>query len=263
MMRKHLLAFAAFLALLTFLAAPFASAQSGSKSLTVAAAADMKFALEELKKEFAQQHPEIAVVAVYGSSGNFYSQIANGAPFDVFLSADIEYPRKLAEQGLADSKSIFQYAVGRIVIWVPNDSKIDVRKLGVKALLDPAVKKIAVANPEHAPYGKAAVAAMKTLGVYDQAQSRFAYGENIAQTAQYVATGAAQIGVIALSLAQSPEMSGKGRYWEFPLSAYPEMKQAGVILKSAKAPDAAALFRTFMMSQKAKQILGRYGFSVS
>src|SRR5262249_16120402 len=148
---------------------------------------------------FHAANPKLKVTPTYGSSGNFYSQLTHEAPFDVYLSADIEYPRKLIAANLADGE--FLYGVGRIVVWVPKASPLDVEKLGIEALADPSVRKISSANPAHAPYGRAAEAAMKKLGVYEAVQERLVLGENIAQTAQFVESGAADVGVIALSLA--------------------------------------------------------------
>lgn len=226
--------------------------------LTVAAAADLKFAFVDLVKKFNEQNPTIKVQAVFGSSGNFFSQIQNGAPFDLFFSADVDYPKKLAEAGLAVDE-VFLYSVGQLVLWTPKGSPLDVEKNGIAALLNPAVHKIAIANPEHAPYGRAAVAALKSLNVYDQIQPKLVLGSNIAQTAQFVQSGAADIGVLALSLALAPEMK-EGAYWRVPLDAYPKIEQGGTILKSSKNVDAARAFRDFFLSPEGREILARFGF---
>lgn len=228
--------------------------------ITVAAAADLKFALDELIAEFHANQPATKVKVTYGSSGNFYAQLQNKAPFDLFFSADIEYPRKLAQSGLALETNVFLYAVGRIVIWTPTNSPVDVEKLGIQSLLAPSVKKVAIANPQHAPYGRAAVAAMKTLKVYEQVEPRLANGENIAQTAQFIQSGAADIGIIALSLAIAPQMRHAGRYWEIPLDAYPKMEQGGMILNYTKAPEAARAFRDFVLGEHGRTVLKRFGF---
>ena len=231
-----------------------------STELRVAAAADLKFALDELVREFQVIQPTIEVSVSYGSSGNFYAQLQNQAPFDLYFSADVEYPRKLAESGLAMDGNVFAYAVGRLVVWTPITSPIDPNQLGIQALLDPNVRKIAIANPRHAPYGAAAVAALRSLGVYEQVETRLVYGENIAQTAQFVQSGAADLGLIALSLAIAPRMQGAGEYWEIPLDAYPEMQQGGIILNSTKEPEAAKMFRDFILGQQGRAVLQRYGF---
>jgi molybdate transport system substrate-binding protein len=227
--------------------------------LTIAAAADLKFALDDLVKEFEAKYPATKVNVTYGSSGNFFAQFQNGAPFDLFFSADIAYPRKLAEKGLG-ADDVFLYAIGCIVVWAPKDLPVAVDKLGIKALLEPSIRKIAVANPEHAPYGRAAVAALKALNVYDQVASRLVYGENIAQTAQFVQSGAADVGILALSLAVAPQMRDAGRFWQVPLDAYPRMEQGGIILKSAKNLETARAFRDFVLGDHGREVLKHYGF---
>jgi molybdate transport system substrate-binding protein len=233
---------------------------SRAAELTVAAAADLKFAMDQLVTEFQTSQPGTTVKVAYGSSGNFFAQLQNRAPFDLYFSADIEYPRKLAEAGHALDTNVFPYAVGRLVVWVPKSSSVDLDTLGIQSLLAPSVRKVAIANPEHAPYGRAAVAAMKFLRVYEQAESRLVYGENIAQTAQFIQSGAADIGIIALSLALAPQMKDAGRYWEIPLDAYPKMEQGGIILSWTKEPIAARAFRDFVLGQHGREALNRYGF---
>lgn len=228
--------------------------------IAVAAAADLKFALDELATEFQTNQPDITVQITYGSSGSFYTQLQNQAPFDLFFSADVAYPRKLAAAGLALDTNVFLYAVGRIVVWVPKASSVDVEKIGIQSLLAPSVQKIAIANPKHAPYGVAAVAAMKSLKVFEPAEPKLVFGENVAQTAQFVQSGAADIGVIALSLAIAPTMQGAGRYWEIPLNAYPKMEQGGIILNWTKEAEAARAFRDFVLGEHGRSVLKRYGF---
>ena len=227
--------------------------------LTVAAAADLKFAFDDVVKEFNEKNPATKVSTTFGSSGNFFTQLQNGAPFDIFFSADIQYPKKLADAGLT-TDAVFPYSIGQLVIWVPKSSPIDVKQLGIKALLEAAASKIAIANPAHAPYGRAAVAALQTFKVYDQVQPKLVFGENIAQTAQFVQSGAADIGILALSLAIAPKMAEAGCYWEVPLDDYPKLEQGGVILKSAKNLESARAFRDFVLSEPGRAILKRYGF---
>jgi molybdate transport system substrate-binding protein len=237
----------------------FGQAPAGKK-VTLAAAADLRYAMEELIAQFRGEHPDIAVTASYGSSGNFYSQLQNRAPFDIFFSADLEYPRKLAAQGLTLPGSEFSYAVGRIVVWVSSTSPIDVQHLGIAALRDPSIAHIAIANPQHAPYGKAAEAAMRSLGVYAACQPKLVFGENISQTLQFVQSGAAEIGIVALSLAVSPAVAKQGKYWEVPLSAYPKMEQGGAIMKWTKDAASAQALRTFILGMQGRALLKRYGF---
>ncbi len=233
---------------------------ASERVVQVAAASDLKFALDEIVQAFQGHHPDIKTQVTYGSSGNFFAHLSNRAPFDLFFSADVDYPRKLIEQGLAVKATEFLYAVGRIVVWVPRRSALNLERLGIQALVDPSVRKVAIANPKHAPYGRAAEAAMKTLGVYAEVQGRLVLGENIAQTAQFIQTGAADIGIIALSLALAPALREDGRYWEIPLDAYPRMDQGGVILSWVKDIAAAQVLRAFMLSPEGKDILRRYGF---
>jgi molybdate transport system substrate-binding protein len=231
-------------------------------TVRIAAAADLKFALDELIREFAKSHPEIPVHATYGSSGLFYTQLTNNAPFDVFLSADMEYPRQLVAQGLALPDSEFLYAIGRIVVWVPNQSVLDLKQLGLQALVDPSVKRVAIANPRHAPYGRAAEAALRATGVYEAVHDRLVLGDNVAQTAQFVESGAADVGMIALSLALAPAMRDRGRFWEVPLELYPQLDQGGVIMSACQNPSAARTITDFLRSSTGRAIFRRYGFAL-
>src|SRR5262245_38457685 len=248
------------LSLLAWALWPSGRPQPGAEGVRVAAAADLKFALEDVAAAFRQARPDVTVKVTYGASGNFFAQLSNRAPFDLFLSADVEYPRKLIEQGLADRDSEFLYAVGHLVLWVPSSSALDLEKLGANALLDPSVRKIAVANPRHAPYGRAAVAALKSLGVFDQVEGKLVYGENVAQAAQFAQSGSADAGVFALSLAMAPSLRDKGRYWEVPLTAHPRLDQGGVILNWAQDRGSAGAFRAFLLGEEGKAVLKRYGF---
>ncbi|MGA3260470.1 MAG: molybdate ABC transporter substrate-binding protein [Bryobacteraceae bacterium] len=232
---------------------------AGAQKLTVAAAADLRFALDELASQFRATHPAVDLAITYGSSGNFFAQIQNGAPFDVFLSADVDYPRRLVAASLASKDSLFLYGAGRIVVWVPAGSPLDPAALGIHALEAASVRHIAIANPQHAPYGRAAVAALRSLGVYDRVAPKLVLGENIAQAFEFVESGAAEVGIVALSLA--PAARTHGRYWEVPQDAYPKIEQGGVILSRAPAGPAAR-FRAFLLSEEARRILKQYGFSV-
>lgn len=237
-----------------------ARAQETPKPLLVAAAADLKFALDDVLVEFRKTHPEHDVKATYGSSGTLFAQIDNGAPFDFFLSADVKFPRQLVERGKAEKDSLFLYAIGHLVVWVPKESKVDVGQLGVKTLLDASVRKVAIANPDVAPYGAAAVAALKTLGVHEAVSAKLVLGENVAQAAQFVQSGAADAGVISLSLALAPKMKDSGRYWEVPGDAFPKLEQAGMIRIGAANRAGAAQLREFLSSPAGRAVLQRYGF---
>jgi molybdate transport system substrate-binding protein len=233
---------------------------SQTPTVTIAAASDLKFALDETIRQFKAVNPSVEVQAIYGSSGNFYTQITNKAPFDVFMSADMEYPRKLENDGFAIEGTEFSYAVGRLVVWVRNDSPLDVAKLGIQALLDPSVKKVSIANPDHAPYGRAAVAAMQTAGVYEKLKDKLVLGENVTQALEFVDSGAAQVGIVAMSLATAPTVQSRGRYFEIPLESYPRMDQGGVILTNVRDRESADQFRAFVLSPQGRAIFKQFGF---
>jgi len=235
-------------------------AQQQQPPVRVAAAADLQFALKDIAQQYEHQTGR-KIEITFGSSGNFFSQIQNGAPFDVFFSADIEYPTRLQRANLTEPNSLLKYAVGRIVIWIPADSKINLIERKWDALLDPSVQKIAVANPEHAPYGRAAVEALKRAGIYDKVQPKLVYGENISQAAQFVQSGNAQAGIIALSLAISPAMK-TGQRWGVPVDQYAPIEQAAVIMKSARDKEAAHDFLAFVSSDAGQRTLGSYGFEL-
>lgn len=268
-LRNRLLGLTASLLLLTGFMGTRLPAQTtqpapadGQRIVTIAAAADLKCACADLAAAFAKDHPVIKLQITYGSSGNFYTQLTQQAPFDLFLSADIDYPNKLSAQGLAIKESEFVYAQGRLVLWVPAASKLDLEKAGLEVLKDPAILKIAIANPRHAPYGRAAEAALKKLDVYDDIKDKLVLGDNIAQTAQFVESGAVDIGLIALSLAVAPAMKDKGRYKLVPPDCYPKLEQAGIILNWAQDKPATQALAAFLKSAPGQEILKRYGFTL-
>lgn len=226
----------------------------------VAAASDLRFAMEDLVTAFAVTNPGITVEPTYGSSGTFFAQISEGAPFDVFLSADATYPRELETAGLAASGSTEVYGIGQLVLWVPDDSPIDVDGRGLDALTDASVGRIAIANPEHAPYGRAAEAALRSAGIYDAVRAKLVTGENVAQAAQFVESGSADAGVIAHSLALAPQLRDKGRFAIIPLDSYPRLEQGAVVLASAAEPAAARAFLDFVLGPEGRTVLDRYGF---
>ncbi|HVW02241.1 MAG TPA: molybdate ABC transporter substrate-binding protein [Planctomycetaceae bacterium] len=227
----------------------------------MAAASDLRFALQDAIEAFEKANPDIHVTPTYGSSGNFFQQLSNKAPFDLFLSADIDYPKKLIEQKLARPDTLFEYATGKIVVWALRDSPLKVDFDGVEVLRNPDAKKIAIANPKFAPYGRAAEAALKSLNLYEEVEPRLVFGENIAQTAQFVESGSADVGIIALSIALSPPMRDKGQYAIVPLSAYPPIHQGGVVLEWAQDREATLKFRDFLVSPRGRAVLDHFGFS--
>jgi len=248
----------AAIALTAFLAV--SPLDAGAADLRIAAASDLTFAFNDVAARFEKQTGHRVELA-YGSSGNFFAQIENGAPFDLFFSADVGYPQKLEAAGLTVPGTIYEYASGKLVMWVPNASRLDLSR-GLAALLDPAVGKIAIANPQHAPYGVAAVAAMRREGVYDKIKDKLVLGENISQTAQFVQSGNAEVGLVALSLAVAPAMKDKGRYVEIPARDYPPIIQAAVILKSSRNKKLANQLLKFMKEPETVEVMERYGFAV-
>ena len=236
----------------------FAALSVRAQEIHIAAAADLKPAMRELSEKFEKQ-TRTKVSVTYGSSGNFFSQMQNGAPFDLFFSADIEYPKKLQAAGLADPGTLYKYAVGRIVIWMPATANADLTKQGWNALLDASVKKIAIANPEHAPYGRAAVAALQKAGIYESVKAKLVFGENISQAAQFVQSGNAQAGIVAMSLAVSPAMRD-GKRWDIPADMHPPLEQGAIVLKGANNRNAAMAFLEFVKSTAGRTVFAEYGF---
>lgn len=242
---------------LSLLAALFA-VSARAQELTVAAAADLRPAMDQIAAGF-HAATGATIKPIYGSSGNFYQQIQSGAPFDFFFSANADYPKKLEAAGLTVPGTYYEYARGKIVLMVPAASTLDLKR-GLSVLLDPAVKKVAIADPSHAPYGQAAVSAMKAEKVYDQVSPKLVTGENISQAASFVLSGAADVGVVALSLAMSagPQV----HFAEIPASDYPPIQQACVVLKSAENQDLAAKFEGYLRTEEVKKIFERFGFEV-
>lgn len=231
-----------------------------AQTLRVAAAADLQYAMDELVNRY-EKSGGTKIAVIYGSSGNFRTQIANGAPFDLFFSADVQYPRLLISVGLADGETLYIYAHGRLVLWAPAGTNLQLMKRGFAALTDPRVTKIAIANPAHAPYGQAAVAALQKAGLYNETKSRLVYGENISQAAQFAESGSAQVGILALSLIYADSMK-TGERWEVPEEFYPRLEQAAVMLTRSANKAGARAFLKYVKSAEAKEILAKYGFTL-
>ena len=252
-----LLGLIAFLALLS--GNGIAKAQPADREITVAAAADLSAALQDVAASY-EKRTGVVVKLSFGASGALTQQIQNGAPFDVFFSADMDYPRQLIAAGLADGQTLYRYAVGQLVLWVPKDSPVDVEHRGMDALLDPYVKKISMANPQHAPYGRAAAAALKHFGLYDKVSDRLVQGENVSQAAQFVESGNAQAGFVALAHVVSPPMQGKGKYWVVPAEAYPPLDQGVVLISRSPHRQDAEAFLRFVKTEEMAGLLRHYGF---
>lgn len=232
-------------------------ANAQQNKILVAAAADLKFALDSVVQLFQKANPNATVNVTYGSSGKLSEQILNDAPFDLFFSADIAYPKKLSEKGFTISP-IVSYGIGRIVIW---SKKIDPTTSGINALSNAAITKIAIANPVHAPYGRRAEEALKHYKIYEAVKDKLVFGENISQTAQFVTSGAADIGIVALSLARSPGMiREQGKYYLIPEASHQPLQQGFVILKHAQGNMTATAFRDFINTKQVQNIFSYFGF---
>ena len=228
-----------------------------AQSITIAAAADLRNALDDITKLYKEKHPDVKVDVIYGSSGNLYQQMTNQAPYDFFFSADVSFPNKLEEQKLTAGKPTI-YAVGHLVLW---SATKDVSK-GLDLLKSDDIKKISIANPEIAPYGKRAVESLKYYKLYDIIKDKIVKGDNVSQAAQFVLTGNAEAGIIALSLALSPQMSSKGKYYLIDEKSYSKMEQAYVVLKKSEKKKELLDFVKFLETKKVKDILSKYGFKL-
>jgi molybdate transport system substrate-binding protein len=243
-----------FLVVILILCLHFARAEE----IRVAAASDLQFAMPEIIGAFQAKNPSIQVSASYGSSGRFDTQIRQGAPFDLFFSADDRFTKKLEQDGFLEANSRKLYAIGRVVVWVANRLKLNVAQLGAKVLLDPSIAKIAIANPEHAPYGVAAISLLEFYGL--QILPKLVYAENIAQAAQ-IALAGADAGILALSVVKNPTMQNAGSYWLAPLNSHTRLNQQYAILKSRATPSVKA-FYAFIQTLQTRKILNKYGFQI-
>lgn len=227
-----------------------------AEKITVAAAADLKFAMGEIVATFKKTNSGDDIDVIYGSSGKFNTQIQQGAPYDLYFSADIGFPRELAKNGFAASE-VQPYAFGRIVLW---SASLDAAKMTLASLADPKITRIAIANPKHAPYGKRALEALRASGLWDKIEPKLVYGENIAHTAQFVQTGNAQVGIIALSLAINPELAKKGGYWLIPDNLHEPLEQGFIITKQGANNALAKRFADYIGSKPARASMTKYGF---
>ena len=227
------------------------------EKLTIAAAADLKFCIDDLVAHFRRAHAVAEVDVAYGSSGNFKTQIEQGAPFDMFFSADSAYPRALHEAGFAGS--VHPYALGRIALW---SATLDASKLTLEDLARADIAKIAIANPQHAPYGKRAEEALRAAGVWENIQKKLVFGENVAQTAQFVQSGNAQVGIIALSLALNPQLAGQHGFALIPATLHHPLEQAFVITSHGADNMLAQAFADYVQTPAARAVMVRYGFAL-
>ncbi len=246
-------------AALVFVALPAPAATQGLP-LQVAAASDLRFALEEIAAQFERQgRGEVRLT--FGSSGQLATQIEQGAPFDVFFSANEAFVQALARRGHIAPETVQLYAVGRIALWVRAASPLDVTA-GLGVLLDERVRFVAIANPEHAPYGIAAVQALRSVGLYERVQPRLVLGENISQTLQFAQTGNADVGIVALSLAIAPAVRPTGRYWIIPAYLHRPIRQAAGVVARSPQPQRARAFLAFVNGPIGRPVMRRFGFTL-
>lgn len=251
--------------LLSLVCAPcgpaFGQAAAKAPAPVVAAASDLKFALEDVAKAFTKD-TGARVELVFGSSGNLTRQLTEGAPFEMFMSADEAFVFKLADSGLTRDRGAL-YAIGRLVLFAPHGSplKVDEQLNGLRALAaSGGLKRFAIANPAHAPYGRAAEAMLRAKGLWDTVQPSLVLGENISQAAQFAATGNAAGGIIAQSLVVTPPLRDAGTFVVLPDRDHPPLRQRMVLMKRAGAT--AAKFYDYMQQPAARAILERYGFAI-
>jgi molybdate transport system substrate-binding protein len=247
-----------FLALLLVgtIQACFHSNAQTNGTLKVAAAADLQPVLPALIEQFEQQSHK-KVEASYASSATLAAQILNGGPFGLFLSADLSFPQKVVAAGLADSNEPIPYARGTLVLWARNDSPI--QPLTLDSLRSPSLRTVAVANAEHAPYGRAAKAAIEKLGLADALKGKLVVGENIAQAAQYADSGNANAGLISLTSALTPRLRADGKYVAMPQDSYPALLQGAVVIKQGPTVEEAHQFLAFLLSPPIRKQLAERG----
>lgn len=241
------------------LAAALVFGWSTARATTLAAASDLKFAMDELIGQYQAQTGR-KVQAVYGSSGQFFTQIGQGAPFDIFLSADESLVTQLEGKGLTQGPGVL-YGVGRLVFFVPTGSRLkpDLADLRL-ALEDGRLRRLAIANPVHAPYGRAAQQSLQKLGLWPAIEPRLVLGENVSQAAQFAASGAAEGGIFALSLVLAPALGQAGSFTEVPADLHAPLRQRMALLRRA-GPEAQA-FYAWLQEPAARAVLQRYGFLV-
>ncbi len=233
----------------------------GAGEMTIFAASDLKFALDTVKARFLQSHPKATIRMIYGSSGKGRVQVANGAPFDLYFSANMDYVQQLYKNGNIVTKPKL-YAIGRLVIWSTNDA-FDATK-GFENLTAPWVEKVTIANPAHAPYGQKAKQALEAKKLYAVLKPKIVLGENISQTANFIKSGAADAGIIALSLVLAPAVakSSHKAYYLIDDRLHEALRQGYGITKHGKENPLARDFYRFFQSEEAQTIMKRYGFSV-
>lgn len=231
-------------------------ATAAQRALHIAAASDLAYCLPEIQRAFERQHPGVVIKTSFGASGNFVAQIRKGAPFDVFMSADANYPNALIAARLAEAATLLHYATGHIALWSARPLP-DIEN-GLMILTRPGIRRIAIANPSHAPYGQAAQRTLEAAGIWSAIEHKIVRGENIAQTMQFVQSGSADIGIVAVSLLKQPALNGV-RYFEIPQHYYPPIKQYAVVTREGASSPTARQFVIFLGSAEAQTLFARFG----
>jgi len=237
-------------------------------AVSVAAAANLVFVIEDLNAAFRAEEPDTHLTVATGASGNLVAQITHGAPFDVFLSADTDYPQALIAAGVADAASFKIFAIGQLVLWTTHpvllaDAADADPATRIAALVrSPVVRKLAIAHSDTAPYGRAATQALATLGLWEAAHPKLVVGESISQTAQFVETGNADAGFVALSLVLSPKLKDRGAWLEVPAAWHEPLAHGAVLTSRGAKNPAAARYLAFLGSERARKIFQRYGYDV-
>lgn len=251
--------FACLLGLILALGAA-APARSAPTPVAIAAAGDLRGVLEELKAGFEARRPDVQLQLSFGASGSLTAQILQGAPFDLFLAADEGYPDQVRKAGLAADPGPFPYALGNLVLWVRRDLGLDPARDAWKVLASNRIQKIAIANPQVAPYGRAAEAALRHAALYDTVKPRLVFADNIAQAAQFCQTGSAEAGLLSAAQASHPALRDQGLAWKVPAGAYPPLRQAGVILKRTLYLEQTRAFQAYLLGPDGQGLLARHGF---
>ncbi len=238
----------------------FASSAMATETVRIAAASNLVFVMDALQAAFRTESSNIKLEVVFGSSGNLVAQITHGAPYDIFLSADMEYPKALINSGLADADSLIAFAGGRLALWTRRDN---LNLTDIKAALqDPTIRKLAIANITAAPYGRAARQTLESLGLWNELQSKLVLGENISQTAQFIDSGNADAGLVALSLVLSPTLSNRGHWFEVPEELHESLTQGAVLTTRGTTNSSARAFLTYILGDEARKIFARHGYGV-
>lgn len=241
---------------------PAGSSQEARTTFTIAVAASLKPAIDELVADYELANPAVKINVTYGASGTLFAQIKNDAPFDLFLSADLQYPRAIVEAGLSDASDLFVFAQGTLVVWMSDSLSADIAAANLGVLRDASVRRIAIANSRLAPYGRAAEQAIERAGLRDIVAAKLVYGENVAQAAHFAEMGAADAALLPYSLIRGMSAPGQGRYRAVPEELYDPIEHAGVVISKSSQREAAIAFRDYIFGETGQYLLRARGLSL-